>query len=141
MNRLKTVSVVAAVAVAAILLGSSITLASPVVAKTNKSADGSSSGSSGGSSSGSSGSSGGSSSGSSGGSSSGGSSSSSSSSKAGYDTFQKCLSDAASGGSATKSQIRTCFDSTYGAGGSSGSGSSGSGSSGSGSSGSGSSGA
>ena len=68
---------------------------------------------------------------------SGGSSSSSSSSKAGYDKFQKCLSDAASGGSATKSQIRTCFDSTYGAGGSSGSGSgssgSGSGSSGSGS--------
>ena len=59
------------------------------------------------------------------------------SSKAGYDKFQKCLSNAASGGSATKSQIRTCFDSTYGAGGSSGSGSgssgSGSGSSGSGS--------
>ena len=58
-------------------------------------------------------------------------------SKSGYDKFQKCLSDAASGGSATKSQIRTCFDSTYGAGGSSGSGSgssgSGSGSSGSGS--------
>ena len=60
------------------------------------------------------------------------------SSKAGYDKFQKCLSDAASGGSATKSQIRTCFDSTYGAGGSSvavvsGSSGSGSGSSGSGS--------
>jgi hypothetical protein len=42
------------------------------------------------------------------------SSSSSSSSKSDYDNFQKCLSDAATGGSATKQQIRDCFDSTYG---------------------------
>ncbi len=51
------------------------------------------------------------------------SSSSSSSFKSDYDNFQKCLSDAATGGSATKQQIRDCFDSTYG-GGSSGGGSS-----------------
>ncbi len=42
-----------------------------------------------------------------------------------YDKFQKCLSDAATGGSATKQQIKDCFDSTYGGGSSSSSSSSG----------------
>ena len=45
MNRLKTMSVVAVIAVAAILLASSITLASPAVAKHSGSSGGSKSGS------------------------------------------------------------------------------------------------
>ena len=60
------------------------------------------------------GSSGGSDSSSSSGSSSGGSSSGSS--KSDYDKFQSCLSDDATGGSATKQQIKDCFSSTYGGG-------------------------
>ena len=62
----------------------------------------------------------------SGGGSSGGSDSSSSSgssreegsgsSKSDYDKFQSCLSDDATGGSATKQQIKDCFSSTYGGG-------------------------
>jgi hypothetical protein len=56
------------------------------------------------------------------GSSSGGSSSGSS--KSDYDKFQSCLSDASNDGSATKQQIRDCFDSTYGGGSSGSSGSS-----------------
>jgi hypothetical protein len=50
-----------------------------------------------------------------------GSSGSSSSTKDDYDKFQKCLSDAATDGSATKQQVKDCFDSTYGGGSSSGS--------------------
>jgi hypothetical protein len=50
-------------------------------------------------------------------------SSGSSSTKDDYDKFQKCLSDAATDGSATKQQIKDCFDSTYGGGSSSSSGS------------------
>ena len=103
MNRSKITSIVA-ITIAAALLASSIAIASPVFAK-----KGSDSSGSGGSSSGTSGS-GGSSSGTSG---SGGSSSSS---KSDYDKFQKCLSDDATGGSATKQQIKDCFSSTYGGG-------------------------
>jgi hypothetical protein len=40
-------------------------------------------------------------------------SSSSSSTKDDYDKFQRCLSDAATDGSATKQQIKDCFDSIY----------------------------
>ena len=47
------------------------------------------------------------------------SSSSSSSTKDDYDKFQRCLSDAATDGSATKQQINDCFDSVYGSGSSS----------------------
>ena len=47
------------------------------------------------------------------------SSSSSSSTNDDYDKFQKCLSDAATDGSATKQQIKDCFDSIYGSGSSS----------------------
>ena len=36
------------------------------------------------------------------------------SSKSDYDKFQSCLSGASNDGSATKQQIRDCFDSTYG---------------------------
>ena len=42
--------------------------------------------------------------------------SSSGSSKSDYDKFQSCLSDDATGGSATKQQIKDCFSSTYGGG-------------------------
>jgi len=42
------------------------------------------------------------------------SSSSSSSTNDDYDKFQKCLSDAATDGSATKQQIKDCYDSIYG---------------------------
>ena len=42
--------------------------------------------------------------------------SSSGSGKGDYDKFQSCLSDASNGGSATKQQIRDCFDSTFGGG-------------------------
>ena len=45
--------------------------------------------------------------------------SSSGSGKGDYDKFQSCLSDASNGGSATKQQIRDCFDSTFGGGSSS----------------------
>ena len=48
-------------------------------------------------------------------------SSSSDSSKTDYDKFQSCLSDAASGGSATKGDIKDCFSSAYGGGSSGGS--------------------
>ena len=49
------------------------------------------------------------------------SSSSSSSTKDDYDNFQRCLSDAATDDSATKQQIKDCYDSVYGSGSSSGS--------------------
>jgi hypothetical protein len=62
-----------------------------------------------------------------------GSSGSSSSTKDDYDKFQKCLSDAATDGSATKQQIKDCFDSTYGGGSSSSSSSDNTGNSGTGS--------
>src|SRR6476660_134318 len=65
------------------------------------------------------------------GSDSSGSGGSSSSSKSDYDKFQKCLSDDATGGSATKQQIKDCFSSTYGGGSSSGGSGSSSGGSGS----------
>lgn len=39
---------------------------------------------------------------------------SSSSTNDDYDKFQKCLSDAATDGSATKQQIKDCYDSIYG---------------------------
>jgi hypothetical protein len=98
MNSSKILSIVIAT-IAAALVMSSIHSANYVFAKK----DDSSSSGSGGSDNGSSGSSGGTS-----------GSSSSSSSKNDYDTFQKCLSDAASGGSATKQQIKDCFSSSYG---------------------------
>ncbi|MFZ0328138.1 MAG: hypothetical protein WAL66_12645 [Nitrososphaeraceae archaeon] len=103
MNNSKIMSIVIAT-IAAALVMSSIHSASHVFAKK----DGTSS-SGGGSDSGSSGSSSGTS-----------SSSGSGSSTSDYDNFQKCLSDAATGGSAAKQQIKDCFDSTYGSGSSSG---------------------
>jgi len=45
---------------------------------------------------------------------------SSGSAKSDYDKFQSCLSDAASGGSATKGDIKECFNNIYSGGSSSG---------------------
>lgn len=103
MNNSKIMSIVIAT-IAATLVMSSIHSASHVFAKKDdtSSSGGSDSNSGSGSNSGTS------------------SSSGSSSSKGDYDNFQKCLSDATTGGSATKQQIRDCFDSTYGGGSSSG---------------------
>ncbi len=100
MNNSKIMSIVIAT-IATALVMSSIHTASHVFAKKDDTS-----------------SSGGSDSGSGGGGSSSGTSrrADSSSSKGDYDNFQKCLSDATTGGSATKQQIKDCFDSTYGSG-------------------------
>jgi hypothetical protein len=108
MNSSKIMSIVIAT-IAAALVMSSIHSASHVFAKKDNTGSSSGGGSDSGSSNGGSGSSGGTS-----------SSSGSSSSNGDYGNFQKCLSDATTGGSATKQQIRDCFDSTYGGGSSSG---------------------
>jgi len=120
MNTSKIVSIVITT-IAVALSVSSISFTGHVFAQKDDNSN------SGGGSSG--GSSGGSDSSSSSGSSSGGSSSGSS--KSDYDKFQSCLSDDATGGSATKQQIKDCFSSTYGGGSSSGGSGSSSGGSGS----------
>ena len=99
MNNSKIMSVVITAIAAALLASSTVGFASYVFAQKDDSRD----------------------SGSNSGSSSGSSSDSSSSTKDDYDKFQKCLSDAATDGSATKQQVKDCFDSTYGGGSSSGS--------------------
>jgi hypothetical protein len=91
MNNSKIMSVIIATIAAALLASSTVGFASYVFAQKDDSSD------------------------------SGSSSGSSSSTKDDYDKFQKCLSDAATDGSATKQQVKDCFDSTYGGGSSSGS--------------------
>jgi hypothetical protein len=95
MNNSKIMSVVITAIAAALLASSTVGFASYVFAQKDDSSDS--------------------------GSNSGSSSGSSSSTKDDYDKFQKCLSDAATDGSATKQQVKDCFDSTYGGGSSSGS--------------------
>jgi hypothetical protein len=107
MNNSKIVPVVITAIAAALLASSTVGFASHVFAqKDDSSNSGSNSGSSG--------------------------SSGSSSTKDDYDKFQKCLSDAATDGSATKQQIKDCYDSTYGSDSSSSSGSDNTGNSGTG---------
>jgi hypothetical protein len=104
MNNSKIVPVVITAIAAALLASSTVGFASHVCAQKDDSSNSGSSGSSG-----------------------------SSSTKDDYDKFQRCLSDAATDGSATKQQIKDCYDSTYGGGSSSSSGSDNTGNSGTGS--------
>jgi hypothetical protein len=91
MNTKKTMSMVALVTAAAIFALSSVAVM-PVLATTSSSDTDSSSSDTSSSSS---------------------DTSSSSSDSTNYDDFQKCLSDAETGGSATEQQIRDCFSETY----------------------------
>jgi hypothetical protein len=98
MNTKKTMSMVALVTAAAIFALSSVAVM-PVLATTSSSDTDSSSSDTSSSSSDTS--------------SSSSDTSSSSSDSTNYDDFQKCLSDAETGGSATEQQIRDCFSETY----------------------------